>query len=339
MVTKEERIATKEIVAIKRLKRAASSAAKISAAERESEILKTIQHPNTIRLIEMFVENDDVCLVLEYFDKGVSTKDVADANSMQRPDKLSVLMPDEITLLTLQITDALAYLHGRDPQIVHGDIKPSNILMIGRRKDAVFKLMDFGASRFEDETYTNSIGFTDSFAAPEVLLPKHVRIQRNISVNGVSDVWSFGLTLLNLMCGDLITPIDIGIWSRLDDSIDTPANSMIWTFDSRIIPRLNKDKAKEACWNAQCSWIREIVVSKALQWMRHKRSSSADIKRIINDQFLTMTMKDFNNSPDRKVHHEYCWSACISLLKVSCCSRFFPGQTCWSSFMDDPCLI
>lgn len=299
-VTKEERITTREVVAVKRLRKAASSAAKISVAQRECDILNKIQHPNTIRLIEMFFENDDVCLVLEFFAGGMSTKDVAGAYSKQRSDKLSVLMPEEVTLLTLQIIDALTYLHGRHPQIVHGDIKPSNILMIGRGKDATFKLMDFGTSRFEDETYSASIGCTTSFAAPEVLLPKHVQIQRNISVNGVSDVWSFGVTLLNLMVNEDILPIDIGVLCRLDDTVGTPANSMIWSFDSRILPRINKTKAKQVCWEAHCSWIREIVASKALQWMRHKRSSSADIKRLINDQLLKITGNG-NILADKKV--------------------------------------
>lgn len=51
-----------------------------------------------------------------------------------------------------QATDALAYLHSQDPQIVHRDVKPSNILTLNRRPGDLFiKFAEFGLSREGDQ--------------------------------------------------------------------------------------------------------------------------------------------------------------------------------------------
>ena len=75
--------------------------------------------------------------------------------------------------------------------MVHGDLKPSNILLKERGKTGI-KLIDFGGARSAefgiDRTIT-TIGYT----APEVLL--------NLGSCGATDMWSFGCVLFELKYG------------------------------------------------------------------------------------------------------------------------------------------
>lgn len=66
-----------------------------------------------------------------------------------------------------QSSDALAYLHTLDPQIVHRDVKPDNLMILHRRpRDLFIKFADFGMSR-EGDTLKSICG-TFVYLAPEV---------------------------------------------------------------------------------------------------------------------------------------------------------------------------
>jgi len=82
---------------------------------------------------------------------------------------------DEILKVMLEITDALIYAHNKG--VVHGDIKPSNILI----KDGVPKISDWGFAH------------TPEYAAPEILCGKEP--------DEKSDIWSFGVTFYEVLKG------------------------------------------------------------------------------------------------------------------------------------------
>ena len=86
----------------------------------------------------------------------------------------------------------LWYLH--DQNVVHGDIKPQNVLLSYNKKNV--KICDFGVSRIKaskqaTRTCTSRHTGTEGMAAPEVLLQK-VRCNRH------TDIWSFAATLVEL---------------------------------------------------------------------------------------------------------------------------------------------
>jgi len=68
------------------------------------------------------------------------------------------------------VCQALVYMHSRRPCIVHGDLKPSNVMVESRRKGPFAKLLDFGLSRRATHTSTMS-GFSMNYVAPEVFDP------------------------------------------------------------------------------------------------------------------------------------------------------------------------
>ncbi|KAF8517273.1 kinase-like protein, partial [Hysterangium stoloniferum] len=94
------------------------------------------------------------------------------------------------------ISSALIFLHGHTPLIVHGDIRASNILV---SDEGVPCLTDFGLSRLVGDitmtglTTSSNVGGSLHWMAPELL--------RNVTPNNKSDVWAFGMTILEMVTG------------------------------------------------------------------------------------------------------------------------------------------
>jgi len=87
--------------------------------------------------------------------------------------------------LILGISSALIYLHTRDPQIVHGDLKPSNIMVESSSSGAVCpRLLDFGLSRVLTRR-SKPLGGTLLWMAPETL-------HRTTPKKCTADIYTFG---------------------------------------------------------------------------------------------------------------------------------------------------
>ena len=101
--------------------------------------------------------------------------------------------------LCLDIAEGLAVLHAC--HVVHGDVKPENILIfprIGHQDSFMAKLTDFGHSTPAHEKRTTLPAFTEQWCAPEVLMDDHY-----LDFEGMiaTDVYSFGLVMLSIFIG------------------------------------------------------------------------------------------------------------------------------------------
>ncbi|CAF3737389.1 unnamed protein product [Rotaria sp. Silwood1] len=155
---------------------------------REVSIHGTVDHPCILRRFDVYHEKSDLFVEMEY---------AAGGSLLDRIHKTYIMDEDECKFIFYQIGCALAYLHRL--KIVHRDIKPANVLLMSNERETVAKLSDFGVAKYvyASSRYLNTtIAGTQQFMAPEV------QFQTGHSTN--ADVWSFGMTLLNVYVGDTV---------------------------------------------------------------------------------------------------------------------------------------
>ena len=100
----------------------------------------------------------------------------------------------------IQLCDALEYLHAQEPPIVHGDVKPGNVLLAS---DGHVRLIDFGTARrvtgmeacSEQQGAGGQRLGTRGYAAPECSLP-------GAAVDTRADIYGLGATLYRLAVGE-----------------------------------------------------------------------------------------------------------------------------------------
>ena len=149
----------------------------------EREILAALEHPNIARLYDAGITTDgQPYLALEYV-PGVPLD--AYVNSNQPPLR-------ERLRLFLLVARAVAYAHGR--MIVHGDLKPSNVLVTGAGD---VKLLDFGIAQLL-ENGRAAAGADGRLLTPEYASPEQLS---GGPLGTASDVYSGGVMLGELLTG------------------------------------------------------------------------------------------------------------------------------------------
>ena len=101
----------------------------------EFEILKTMDHPNIVRMYEMYSDEKSFYLISEYCEGG---------ELFDRIKKVKSFSESMAANIMYQILSAVVYCHSKN--IVHRDLKPENILFASRSNEDQIKLIDFGVS-------------------------------------------------------------------------------------------------------------------------------------------------------------------------------------------------
>lgn len=149
-----------------------------------------LYHPHLLRIDYFDVYNGSPYLVMPFCKQGSLMRKLQNGYEYTERDMATI---------TMQMADALMYLHGK--HFFHRDVKPDNILIIG---DNHYVLSDFGISTGMRRTlertvgYDNSKFFTGAFAPPEYF--------EGADLQAKSDIFSFGVTLYELACGNLPYP-------------------------------------------------------------------------------------------------------------------------------------
>jgi protein kinase len=183
-VHKAEDKETKEIVAIKKMKRKYTNWDECKNL-REVKSLNSLKHDNIIKIKEMIREEDILSLVFEYMESNLYELMTSKGNKKFRED--------EIKTIIFQIVNGIAYMHKYG--FFHRDMKPENILV---KNKLIVKLADFGLAREirSIPPYTEYVS-TRWYRAPECLLS-------TTNYNSPIDIWAIGTIMAELY---LLKPI------------------------------------------------------------------------------------------------------------------------------------
>ncbi len=161
--------------------------------EQEARLLAQLHHPALPRVSDYFTEGDRAFLVMQF----ISGADLAEIISQQPgpfPKAVVIAWAD-------QLLDALIYLHTRDRQIIHRDIKPHNLKLTSNGQIA---LLDFGLAKAEVTDVSTTISSTSIFGYTRRYSPLE-QIQ-NHGTTPRSDIYALGATLYHLLTG--VKPLD-----------------------------------------------------------------------------------------------------------------------------------
>jgi eukaryotic-like serine/threonine-protein kinase len=153
--------------------------------EREAAILKTLDHPNIVRLFATGRYRATPFYVMEYI-QGETLERL-----LERRGRFTW---EEVVTLGQQISAALQHAHNLG--VIHRDLKPANVMMT---PDGTAKLTDFGIAKGIDNsklTATNCAIGTAAYMSPE-----QCRGERNITPK--SDLYSLGVLFYELLTGRL----------------------------------------------------------------------------------------------------------------------------------------
>ena len=152
----------------------------------ELNLLKTTDHPNIIKLYEIYEDNKYIYLIMEECNGGEFFDSLA-----KRAKEKNMYTEKECARIFRQILEAVNYLHAHG--VCHRDLKPENILFSNVADDSSLKLIDFGLSKVLDgeKKMKKTVG-TTFYMAPEVIKG---------SYNEKCDIWACGVILYIMLCG------------------------------------------------------------------------------------------------------------------------------------------
>ena len=151
--------------------------------KRELQYLKVLDHPNVVKIYEVFEDSKNVSIVMDYFSGG---------ELFDRLEKKGRFPEPEAAVLMYSLFHSISHMHTKG--ISHRDLKPENFLFENKREESEIKVIDFGlANNYEtlgNEMHT-MVG-TPYYVAPEVLRQNYGK---------ECDLWSLGVIMYAVLSG------------------------------------------------------------------------------------------------------------------------------------------
>jgi len=207
---------TGQFVALKKIRLDTESEGVPSTAMREITILKELEHPAVVELLDVVFSKEAMYLVFEYLDKDLKRQldDYVAKKRLKNPGYVGGLPEPLVKSYLQQISCGLAYCHSHS--VLHRDMKPQNLLVDSK---GYIKLADFGlarAFRLPSRTLTHEV-ITMWYRPPEILLGSQ-------HYSTPVDIWSLGCIFYEML---MKTPLysgdsEIDQLFRIFRSLGTP---------------------------------------------------------------------------------------------------------------------
>ncbi len=154
---------------------------------REAAIAFDVQHPHIVEVLE--VDQEARAIVMEFVEGG----DLRQWVAQNKPSR------EQILSLLQQVATALDHIH--EHGLVHGDVKPANILVANTLKGPVAKLADFGLAGKGADLRGGSL----NYLAPEQLERLNFP-EKEVTVDSRADQYALGVVAYELLVGALPYP-------------------------------------------------------------------------------------------------------------------------------------
>lgn len=176
----------------------------LESVEKESRLLKSLDSPGIVKLIDHFVEDHRAYLVLEHID-GSSLRDSVENNGP--------MTGEQTHDLAVQMCDILKTLHANG--VVHRDFTPDNLILNSKGQ---LKLIDFNVAQQLQGGATGTIVGKHAYLPPEQFRGK---------ATSQSDLYAFGATLFFLLTGRDPEPISQSQPRDVNADIDINLNAIV----------------------------------------------------------------------------------------------------------------
>ncbi|XP_050183812.1 death-associated protein kinase 2-like isoform X2 [Myiozetetes cayanensis] len=256
--------------------------------EREVAILRQLNHPNIMRLHDLFASRAEVVLVLELIGGGELFDFIAEKEMLSEEEAIEFLG---------QILRGVEYLHAR--LIAHFDLKPENIMLQERDvPKPQIKIIDFGlAQQLEEGVTFKSLCGTPQYIAPEVINYE--------PLSAATDMWSIGVITYILLSG--LSPF------QGETDAETLSNVVAgaYGFEEHCFSQTS-EMAKD--------FIRQLLVKEpeqrmtAAECLAHPWIKPLSRKQVLNRSRSSINMRNF-----RKFNARRKWK--LSYNMVSACNR------------------
>lgn len=175
--------------------------------ENEAKILRQLDNPQIVKLVDFFVEDHRAYLVLEYI-RGASLREIVRTQGS--------LPENQVKALAVQMCAILSYLHKLAPPVVHRDFSPDNLVL---NVDGTLKLIDFNvAKQSVESTTTGTVVGKHAYLPPEQFRGQPV-VQ--------SDIYAMGATLYYLLVGHDPEPIAVSHPTTACEGVSEALDSIV----------------------------------------------------------------------------------------------------------------
>ncbi|MCO5607426.1 hypothetical protein L7F22_061622 [Adiantum nelumboides] len=186
-------LANGELVAVKKIKDEIACSAR-DALLQEVHILSKLRHRNLVKILGCVLNLEEHALVMAFVPNGSLEQYLYQVTRLEDERRLSF---DMILQIVQGIANALAYLHHEHDAvpIIHGDVKPSNILL---DSELQAHLADFGLAKLAKNS-TGDVSLTSNFKGSIGYMAPEFAYAAKITTK--VDIYSFGVVILEMMTG------------------------------------------------------------------------------------------------------------------------------------------